>query len=286
MIIDAHTHTFPDKIAAATIAKLQQLSGTRPFSDGTCAGLSASMRSSGVDMSVVLPVATSPRQVVHINDAAAQINRDTGRTGLLSLGGMHPDFEDWKSELRRVRELGLRGIKLHPAYQGVDLDDVRFLRILDEASALGLVAVTHAGWDIGLPEHNRCTPDMVLTVLREVGPDRLVLAHMGGWRTWDEVADKLAGTPVWLDTAFSLGRIHPLPGRVMDDTVLDPERFVRLVRRHGAQRVLFGTDSPWGEQTGALDDIRALPLTREERALILGQNAARLFGLDLPSGNV
>lgn len=280
MIIDMHTHSFPDKIAAPTIEKLKGLGGTLPFSDGTAAGLSASMKKGGVDLSVILPVATSPRQVVHINDSAVRTNEATRETGLLSLGGMHPDFPDFKAELRRVKELGLKGIKLHPAYQGVDFDDIRYLRILDEAAALGLTVVVHAGIDIGLPGHIWCTPDQVLRVLKQVQPDRLVLAHMGGWRLWDEVEDKLAGAPVYFDTAYALGVIHPIPGREMDVSLLSPEYFLRLARKHGTGRILFGTDSPWGDQGEAVAELMSLPASGTEKAAILGGNAQRLLGLE------
>ena len=151
MIIDIHTHTFPDKIAAATLDKLKRLSHTTPFTDGTAAGLAASMARAGVDRSVVMPVATSPHQVPHVNDASARMNELGVQTGVLSFGCMHPDFDGWKEELARVQRLGLKGIKLHPEYQGTDFDDPRYLRILDRCGELGLVVLTHAGLDVGMP---------------------------------------------------------------------------------------------------------------------------------------
>ena len=93
----------------------------------------------GVDRSVVMPVATSPRQVPHVNDASARMNELGGETGVLSFGCMHPDFDGWKEELARVQRLGLKGIKLHPEYQGTDFDDPRYLRILDRCGELGLL---------------------------------------------------------------------------------------------------------------------------------------------------
>ena len=83
MIFDIHTHTFPDKIAHSTIEKLQSMSHTIAFSDGTEAGLRASMDRAGIDGSLVLPVATSARQVVHVNDASA-VCTPTSRTGRTS----------------------------------------------------------------------------------------------------------------------------------------------------------------------------------------------------------
>ena len=90
MIIDMHTHTFPDHIAAGTLEKLSAASHTRPFTNGTQEGLLRSMEEAGVDLSLVLPVATAPRQVERINDRSAQLNQSGGK--LLSFGCMHPDF--------------------------------------------------------------------------------------------------------------------------------------------------------------------------------------------------
>lgn len=279
LIVDLHTHIFPDKIAASAITKLQQTGGTCPCTDGTRAGLQSSMAQAGIDLSVVLPVATGAGQVVHVNDASARINEQTRQTGVLSLGCMHPDYGDYKTELCRIREMGFKGIKLHPAYQNVNFDDIRYLRIIEEASALGLVVVTHAGIDIGLPQPNRCTPDQILQVLKQVEPDKLVLAHMGGWKMWDEVEDKLVGAPVWLDTSYSLGRVRTLPGRHEGLQLMAAEQFIRIVRKHGTDRILFGTDSPWGDQSEGAQNIKELCLTDEETEAILGGNAKNLLGL-------
>ena len=93
MIIDFHTHTFPDKIAAKTIEKLSSVSNITPFADGTVKGLSEIMEKSQVDLSVILPVATKPEQFKTINETAQMINQEyAGR--LRSVGGIHPDSPD------------------------------------------------------------------------------------------------------------------------------------------------------------------------------------------------
>ncbi len=282
MIVDIHTHTFPDKIAAPTLEKLRSMSHTKPFSSGTADGLLASMAAAGVHRSVVLPVATNPRQVVHVNDASVRLNDRAAETGICSFGCMHPDFPGWKEELSRIAGLGLKGIKLHPVYQGVDLDDPRYLRILDRAAEVGLVVITHAGLDVGFPGRVNCSPEMALRALKQVGPVPLILAHMGGWRCWDQVEELLWDTQAYLDTSFSLGSMTPLgdgyygPG---DLNLLGAEQFVRMVRKFGSKRVLFGTDSPWSDQKDSLLQLRALPLTAEELEDILGGNARRLLGI-------
>lgn len=278
MVIDFHTHAFPEKIAASTLKKLSAASHTLPFTEGTNAGLLRSMSQAGVDLSIVLPVATAPHQVEHINDAAAQVN---AIPKLLSFGCMHPEFDGWRAELERVRSLGLKGVKLHPVYQGVDFDDIRFLRILDRAGELGLTVVTHAGLDVGFPGAVRCSPEMVRRAVAQVGPVRLVLAHMGGWRCWGQVLEFLPDLPVWIDTSFSTGQMVPADDfyRPEDLTLLDGPGFMALVRAFGTGRVLFGSDSPWSSQRESLSWLRAQPLTPEELAAILGGNAQRLLGL-------
>lgn len=151
MIIDFHTHTFPDPIADAAIDRLSRQANITAYTCGTAAGLLLAERAAGVDRSIILPVATKPEQVHHINDYAAAHNEHAFVTNMFSFGCIHPDYEDWKQELDRLAAANMRGVKIHPAYQKTDLDDPKYLRILERAGALGLIVVTHAGYDIGFP---------------------------------------------------------------------------------------------------------------------------------------
>ena len=282
MIIDFHTHTFPDKIAAATVAHMSEASRLTAFTDGSEAGLKASMQKSGVGASVVLPVVTNPAKAGSINAFSAARN---GKDGVYHLGGIHPDTPELKKELRAAAALGLRGVKIHPVYQHTDINDIRFLRLLEAAGEAGLFVVTHAGLDVGFPGARQAACEKIEDALRQTGPVTLVLAHMGGWKQWAQ-AEALAAFPnVYIDTAFSLGRICPtVPGYYRDEELplLDCEGAVRLIRAFGARRVLFGSDSPWADQAEALALFRQLPLTEEEREQILYKNAVRLMNWNLP----
>lgn len=280
MVIDFHTHTFPARIAAAALKKMQGDSHSRTFSDGTAEGLAGDMAARGIDYSVVLPVATNPAKVSSINDLSAQINQSGN---LIYFGCIHPDCENVREELSRIAGMGIQGIKIHPVYQGVDMDDIRFLRILDRAAELGLIVVTHAGDDIGFPGVVRCSPEMIRNALRQVGDFPFVLAHMGGWKNWNRVADQLADTGVYLDTAFSLGEIEALEADYYsreERQLLSNREFCKLVHAFGADRVLFGTDSPWTDSAHEIAKLRAMPgLSEQEKAAILGGNAQRLLGI-------
>lgn len=263
MVIDFHTHTFPDRMAEKTVAHLAKLGGLPPHTDGKRGSLLASMRAHGVDKSVVLPVATTPKQERSINALSAELN---GKDGIFYAGAIHPDCEDVEATLDGIKASGLFGIKLHPDYQGVHFDDKRYLRIMREAAKRGLIIITHAGIDVGFRDHVHCTPKMILRVLEELSgviDNKLILAHMGSYEMPDEVLQALCGKPVYMDTAA-----------VLD---LYPEKCVEIIRRHGADKILFATDSPWKHQGDYLRLFQSLPLRDAEKELILHQNAEKLL---------
>ncbi len=282
MIIDMHTHVFPDKIAAAAVEKLSRVSRTPAFTDGTIHGLQRSMDAAQIDLSVILPVATNTSQVEKINSAAAALNETFAGKGVFSLGSIHPEFLNWRAELSRVKNFGLKGIKIHPVYQATDLDDVKFLRILDRAAELDLIVVTHAGLDIGFPGVVKCSPQMARRVVDTVGNFKFVLAHMGGWKNWRDVPEILGGTKIFIDSSFSTGNIIPrsdFAWSVDELKLLDAAQFMKFVEVFGADRILFGTDSPWTAQDTSLEFIRALPLAVADKNKILGLNAKRLLNI-------
>ena len=281
MIIDIHTHIFPDKIAESTLKILSGKSHTPPFTDGTLNGLMVSMKKFSVDVSIILPVATKLEQVIKINDNAAQINEKFFDAGIISFASIHPDFEKFRAELSRVKSLGFKGIKIHPVYQDTNLDDKKFLRIFDRAAELDLIVITHAGLDIGFPNVIRCTPKMARHVVEEIGEFKFILAHMGGWKSWDEVAEELSDVNIFVDTAFSTGLIPNKENfySAEEMKMLDAENFMKLYKIFGAGKILFGTDSPWMEQGTPIDFINALPIDDADKNKIFGLNAAKLLQL-------
>lgn len=272
MIIDFHTHIFPDKIAGKTIESLGTLAGVKAAADGTLNGLLDSMEKSKVDMSVIMPVCTKPEQFESVNKFAKKVN-DTCRGKLLSFGGIHPDCENYKEKLNYIKALGLTGIKIHPDYQKVMIDDVRFMRIIEYASELGLIILTHAGVDIGFPQPVHCPPDKMRKVLDFIKPEKMVLAHFGGWKQWEEVYEYLAGENVYLDTAFLFG----VKVNTYDINYIKQDMFLKILKKHGSDKILFATDSPWSDAAKGIDYIKNLTIGEEEKIQILGKNAEKLL---------
>lgn len=265
MIIDFHTHVFPEQMAGKTIRKMEKEAKVKAFTNGTLQELIHSMKENHVTISVLLPVATRPSQFETINRYAAEVS---GREGIISFGGIHPDTEHYKEELQEIKRLGLPGIKLHPDYQATFIDDPKMIRIIQYASELGLIVSIHAGLDIGLPDPIHCPPERTAKMLEQIESDkaRIILAHMGGFDQWDAVEKYLVGRKVWFDTAYTLGSISQ-------------EQFRRIVRNHGADRILFGTDSPWSGQKESIELLSEMKLTENEMESIFWRNSAGLLGL-------
>ena len=282
MIIDFHTHTFPKKISQKVVNNLAKESCTKPFTNGSMNELLASMKEAGITYSVNLPVMTSVEQVEKINTSFIETKRELHKKGIIAFGGMHPDYDNIRGELTRLKNAGIPGIKIHPAYQKYDLDHPKMMEIIDIASELDIIVITHAGIDIGIYDHDYASVKHVLKILKEISPPKLVLAHMGGWGCWEDVERDLAGAPVYFDTAFSIGKITPLPGhnkRPYLDENLNVEAFSRLTRKHGCDKILFATDSPWQEQRDVISLIEESDLTTTEKEMIYAKNATRLLGL-------
>lgn len=268
MIIDFHTHVFPEAIAEKTISFLENKANSSAHTRGTLDELIASMKESGIDYSVALSVVTKPSQFTTVNHYLAEIN---GKDGIIAFGGIHPDCEDICEKLDTIKSLGLKGIKLHPDYQNTRMDDPKYIQITDEAIKRGLIVIYHSGWDIGYPDAHNADVKYAANLLNALNVDerpeaKIVFAHTGGWKNWDLVEELLVGRNVYFDLSFSL-------------PFISKEQMTRIIKEHGSDRILFATDSPWSGQKQSIDEISALDLDPEELDACFYGNAAKLLNL-------
>ncbi len=259
-VFDAHVHVFPEKIAADTVAELGRRGGITPSFDGTCKGLEKSMKATGIKAALNCPVATRPEQAASINEWAGHLCWP-----VLSLGSVHPDNDAPVDVVRDVADKGLNGLKLHAEYQQFDLLDPRLYPVWEECQKMHFPVLLHTGADVAFPPPYGSPPKTVYQLHRMYPELPLIAAHLGGWHMWDEAEEYLIGhTDIYLDTAYVL-------------QCMSASRAADLVRRHGVERVLFGSDAPWADQHRTLALFADLGLTRHEQEQILWKNARQLF---------
>lgn len=267
MLIDFHTHMFPEAIACRALGgivkRTKEIYGIDQATsfDGTLAGLRASMDETGVDLSVVLPIATKPGQHITINRYAGEAAGD----GSVSFASLHPYDEDPDAILDDIARRGFIGIKLHPDYQGVFADDPRFIDIVKKAQERGLYVVIHSGEDLGMRPPFHCTADRLKTLVSRVDETRLIAAHMGGFNMWDDVLSEFADSKMYFDTAVV-------------SRYIDRDTYRRIIDRHGADKILFGSDAPWEDPRETYSFLVGAGLSEEETELIKHKNAERILG--------
>jgi len=261
--IDLHTHAFPDELAARAIAKLEEGCPWKAFGDGTVGGLLKSMDAADIDVSAVCPIATKPDQVKGIFQWCKKIRSDR----IDPLPSAHPLTKKLGDWMEKFAQEGFVGIKLHPMYQDFVVDDALPEEIYRQAAKHGLFITMHCGQDIAWPPtDDRVTPARLRRVIEKFPDLKLVATHMGGWRMWDEAQKHLLGTPVYMETSFSLAE-------------LGKQRAVDFIGRHGVQRVCMGSDWPWDRQGAQVQAVKDLGLSAQDTQAILYANAAKLLGL-------
>ena len=262
MIIDFHTHAFPDPIAPGALSVLESKAGVKASGNGTVDSILESMDNSGVDFSVLCPVSTKASQVKSINSWIKGIGNDR----IIPFGTLFPGMDNVEEEAKMLNEAGVRGIKLHPDYQSFFVDDEVAFPMYDACAKYKLMILFHAGVDIGLPPPVHATPKALAYVANNWPELKIITAHMGGYMLWDDVRKNLVGKDLFFDTAYY--------SKGISETL-----FLDLMREHGSEKVLFATDFPWLNQKEAVDTLNSWGLTESEKSLLFYENARNLLGL-------
>lgn len=259
MIVDAHTHVWPEHLASRALGA--NIPGMQYFGDGTVSGLVAAQLEAGIDYSLCLGVANNPHQLGAVNSFIGSLDRDR----FIPFGSIHPSVSIAEN-LSSLRSTGIRGVKLHPVFQGYRLDD-RGLYDLLGALEGEFCVVVHVGDGPG-SDGTECSPQMVREIATTFPKLELLACHLGGYHRLEEAMQHIIGLPIMIDTSW--------PPSL---AVLEPSVVRNIIRRHGAERVVFASDWPAASPLLELRALDALELTQDELAGILGGNLAALLGL-------
>ncbi|HON56539.1 MAG TPA: amidohydrolase family protein [bacterium] len=263
-IIDAHTHCFPDELAARAIPFLEEEGNIKAKHNGTIHGLLENMKNVGIEKSVVLSIATKPSQSAKINEWAVTMTKQY-KGKLIFSGSVHQDLEDSEIEknIKYLAENNVKLIKLHPEYQYICPLNNKMDRIYRAAIDYDVKIFFHSGRDIAFVG-SRSNPKIFLKLIKKYPKLKVILAHLGSWLLWNDVYEYLAGEEIYFDTSFTLNYI-------------EKELFLKIIEKHNKNLILFGTDSPWENEKNSINKFNEFDFNTEIKEKILYQNSEKLF---------
>lgn len=256
-VIDCHTHIFPDEIAERAISFLEDHYKMDWQCSGTYSDLIKSITDANIYKVLVFASSLKKSQVETVNTFIAGLPDER----IIGFGSIHPDYEDYKQEIKRIVALGLRGIKLHPDFQNFAIDDSRMLKIYREIGDKFpvLIHIVDEVSDYSSPKRMARVLDLFPNVT-------FIAAHLGGYMRWNEASEHLVGRNIYLDTSSTLCK-------------LSPNEAAKIILAHGSDKILFGTDYPAVSHKSELELFMKIPLSDDDRIKILSENAIKLFNL-------
>ncbi len=263
MLIDFHTHIYPEEIAQRAIPHLAKKAGIPYYGLGTAADLLNKFSTWNLSGVVAANIVTSELQHKKVNDFAISVNSRQ----IQALGSVYPGSPQVKDELKRIKKAGLKGIKLHPEYQSFNINDKKAYPIYEKCEELGLFILFHTGRDPGFPNDYRGKPEYLAEIAQDFPKNIFIAGHLGGLNAWDEALEFLCSKEnIYFDTAFIA-------------KYLPQERAKKIIREFGAPKILFATDYPWETVPVMKEYILGLGLNEKELEEIFYKNAARLLKL-------
>ncbi len=258
-IIDVHNHVFPDKVALRGAESIRDYYELPLRGDGTLATVLESASRYHVRHLVLCSAALRPEKVHTANAFVAGLRSLDPR--LVALGTTHAEVEDQEAVFREIEELGLSGVKLHPEFQGFAIDDARLFPAYREAARLKIPVLFH----VGDPKSDLSSPRKVYRVMEKVPELVVIAAHMGGYRAKEE-AECLVGSHCYFDTSQWF-------------YYLTEEELLKRIEKHGADKILFGSDYPLNVPAEEIARLYATALDAESKRKIFFENAKKLFRL-------
>lgn len=261
-VIDCHCHIYPEKIAGRAVQSVGDFYLIHmDESEGTGEGLLAACADSPITHYVVHSVAVKASNVQHINDYIA--SQCAAHPEFIGFATMHQDFKDPEAEIERAISLGLRGLKLHPDTQMVNMDDPRLMRVYEIIEGR-LPLIVHTG-DY---RYDYSHPRRLKNILRTF-PNLVVdAAHYGGWSIPEQGYDYLHDENLFIDISSSM-------------QFLGARRSRELIEMWGTERVLFGSDFPMWSPVDEYNTFMSLGFTDDECENMLWHNCERFLGFEV-----
>jgi predicted TIM-barrel fold metal-dependent hydrolase len=300
LIIDAHVHTYPSpeigrqalgsygygysgtiqeleevmekaNISCAVMANLTPVQEMRKASIAKLpAGLSIDQEKEAIQEIDKKVVARMERR----NRWTCELARENPKLSALIGVDILQAPEEMVEELgNKVTPLGAKGLKLHPIANECYPWDKRFWPVYTKAQELGTPILFHAGAS-ELPGYSSEYEGVLhFESVAQSFPDlTIVLAHLGKGYYEDSVGLAARCPNIVFDTSTCFteqgASEEEVTGKIYD-----------IIRKIGPHRVMFGSDWPWFDPLHDIEVIKSMELTDEEKTMIFGLNAERIYGL-------
>lgn len=261
MIIDFHTHTFPEHVAERAIATLESSGHLKAFADGRLESLTEELSSGPVTHALSLPVATKPEQVEVINNYYAKMEHDRVFFG----GAMHPHYKEFEPMLNFLKKNGFKGIKMHPEFQNFNPADRAYYPLYETLSTLDMFILFHSGFDDMIRNRDIVSkPSRYARIAGDFPNLKMIAAHMGGHCVTAEAEESIIGREIYIDLSFEL-------------SMLPAERAEKIINKHPKEYILYASDWPWQPIQGYFKLFDRLKISDDKKELILKDNALRLL---------
>jgi predicted TIM-barrel fold metal-dependent hydrolase len=224
-------------------------------------GVLATLDEAGIDVCVLFQggVPADPRPGnAHLLEATQ------GQSRILPGCLVNPTMGPLATEdLKRCVDLGARTVKLMAASHRYRIDSPCVDPVMELAKELGIPATIHSGSEL-----SGCSPAYIGALAQRHPDVPIIMDHMG-YREWTGLAVQAAveNPNIYLGTTL-IAAAEPI-------TIKNIARGGQV----GADRIVFGSNSPAGVATHGVNGIRLVGFSPEEEALILGENLKRIYGL-------
>jgi uncharacterized protein len=279
MIIDIHTHAFPNAVRQTRQRFFQNepafellYASPKPVLAGASETI-AMMDAQGVDKSVIFGFPwRNPDTFKRNNDYILEaVARYPDR--LIGFCCLDPTHRDAPAEVERCLRAGLSGVGELAFYaSGIDAGCLESLDpIMALAKSYNRPVMLHTNEPVGhcYPGKSPNTLAQISTLVRRFSQNRIILAHWGGGIFFYALLKKQMRAElanVWFDTAAS-------------PYLYRPDIYRLALEIAGTDKILLGSDFPLLEPQRYFKEMDQAGLTAEQRRAVCGDNAAGLLGL-------
>lgn len=261
IIHDAHTHIFPEKIAAKASKSIGDFYGVKNMQcSATVDNLLKNSSEVHIGYKLVCSSAVTKEQVDAINSFI--ISECKKNPTLIGFAALHPETLNYEEVMDHCIENNLKGIKFHPDFQRFNIDDPNVYSIYRAAARREIPILFH----MGDSRYDFSSPIRLKKVLHDIPELKVIAAHFGGYMRWDSAYDLPKCENLYFDTSSSIG-------------IMDNDMIYKFIEKFGDDKFMFGTDFPMWKASTEVEKFLGLGLGEKTNEKILRLNFESLFNL-------